>query len=124
MLGFDAADVKARWPVPGPHDDKYTQGVTGVMAGSATYPGAAILCTGAAVAATSGMVRYAGPAAAEGDSATQYTFGRCYDPAAPVQEEPQRVVYGCDSTNVMEEMTWSSWGAGGARGTGTDHLGR
>ena len=65
VLGFDAADVKARWPVPGPHDDKYTQGVTGVLAGSSAYPGAAILCSGAAVAATSGMVRYAGTAAAE-----------------------------------------------------------
>jgi ADP-dependent NAD(P)H-hydrate dehydratase / NAD(P)H-hydrate epimerase len=62
MLGFDASDVKARWPVPGPQDDKYTQGVTGILAGSATYPGAAVLCTGAAVAATSGMVRYAGSA--------------------------------------------------------------
>jgi hydroxyethylthiazole kinase-like uncharacterized protein yjeF len=65
MLGFDAEDVAARWPVPGPKDDKYTQGVTGILAGSATYPGAAVLCTGAAVAATSGMVRYAGSAAAE-----------------------------------------------------------
>ncbi|ANI38455.1 NAD(P)H-hydrate dehydratase [Mycolicibacterium vaccae] len=65
LRAFDADDVAARWPVPGPHDDKYSQGVTGVMAGSATYPGAAILCTGAAVAATSGMVRYAGTAAAE-----------------------------------------------------------
>jgi len=65
VLGFDAADVGARWPVPGPHDDKYTQGVTGVMAGSSTYPGAAVLCTGAAVAATSGMVRYAGSAHSE-----------------------------------------------------------
>ncbi|OBI84352.1 bifunctional ADP-dependent NAD(P)H-hydrate dehydratase/NAD(P)H-hydrate epimerase [Mycobacterium sp. 1245805.9] len=62
VLGFEAADVAARWPVPGPRDDKYTQGVTGVMAGSSTYPGAAVLCTGAAVAATSGMVRYAGSA--------------------------------------------------------------
>jgi len=65
MLGFEAADVAARWPVPGPRDDKYTQGVTGVMAGSSTYPGAAVLCTGAAVAATSGMVRYAGSAHSE-----------------------------------------------------------
>jgi hydroxyethylthiazole kinase-like uncharacterized protein yjeF len=65
LIGLEAADVKARWPVPGPHDDKYTQGVLGVVAGSAAYPGAAILCSGAAVAATSGMVRYAGPAAAE-----------------------------------------------------------
>jgi hydroxyethylthiazole kinase-like uncharacterized protein yjeF len=62
---MEASDVAARWPIPGAHDDKYTQGVTGVLAGSATYPGAAILCTGAAVAATSGMVRYAGTAAAE-----------------------------------------------------------
>lgn len=62
MLGFEAADVLARWPIPGAHDDKYTQGVTGVLAGSATYPGAAVLCAGAAVAATSGMVRYAGSA--------------------------------------------------------------
>jgi ADP-dependent NAD(P)H-hydrate dehydratase / NAD(P)H-hydrate epimerase len=62
VVGFDAADVAARWPKPGPRDDKYTQGVTGILAGSATYPGAAVLCTGAAVAATSGMVRYAGSA--------------------------------------------------------------
>ena len=64
-LAFEADDVAARWPVPGPHDDKYTQGVTGVMAGSSTYPGAAVLCTGAAVAATSGMVRYTGSAHSE-----------------------------------------------------------
>lgn len=62
ILGLQAADVAAYWPVPGVHDDKYTQGVTGVLAGSSTYPGAAVLCTGAAVAATSGMVRYAGSA--------------------------------------------------------------
>ena len=65
LAGLDAADIAARWPVPGPCDDKYTQGVVGIVAGSATYPGAAILCTGAAVAATSGMVRYGGTAAAE-----------------------------------------------------------
>ncbi|CAM4131002.1 Nicotinamide nucleotide repair protein [Mycobacterium basiliense] len=64
-LGIDAADAAARWPMPGPDDDKYTQGVTGVLAGSSIYPGAAVLCTGAAVAATSGMVRYAGSAHAE-----------------------------------------------------------
>lgn len=62
LLSFQAADVLARWPVPGVHDDKYTQGVTGVLAGSSTYPGAAVLCTGAAVATHSGMVRYAGSA--------------------------------------------------------------
>lgn len=60
---LDAADVGARWPVPGPGDDKYSQGVVGVAAGSAVYPGAAVLATGAAVLATSGMVRFAGTAA-------------------------------------------------------------
>jgi hydroxyethylthiazole kinase-like uncharacterized protein yjeF len=65
LIGVEAGDVKARGPMPGPHDDKYSQGVVGILAGSATYPGAAILCAGAAVAATSGMVRYAGAAAAE-----------------------------------------------------------
>ncbi|MEU6640966.1 bifunctional ADP-dependent NAD(P)H-hydrate dehydratase/NAD(P)H-hydrate epimerase [Saccharomonospora sp. NPDC046836] len=60
---LDAADVAAEWPMPGPADNKYTQGVTGVAAGSSAYPGAAVLASGAAVRATSGMVRYAGPAA-------------------------------------------------------------
>ena len=65
LLEFEAADVAACWPVPGPRDDKYTQGVTGVLAGSSVYPGAAILCAGAAVATHTGMVRYVGSAAAE-----------------------------------------------------------
>jgi hydroxyethylthiazole kinase-like uncharacterized protein yjeF len=63
LVTLDRADVGGAWPVPGPTDDKYTQGVTGIAAGSATYPGAAVLSTGAAVLATSGMVRYAGAAA-------------------------------------------------------------
>ncbi len=62
---LDAEDVGRRWPVPGPADDKYSQGVVGVAAGSQVYPGAAVLATGAAVAATSGMVRFAGSAAEE-----------------------------------------------------------
>ncbi|TWF78378.1 hydroxyethylthiazole kinase-like uncharacterized protein yjeF/hydroxyethylthiazole kinase-like uncharacterized protein yjeF [Pseudonocardia hierapolitana] len=60
---LDAPDVGRRWPAPGPADDKYTQGVVGIAAGSATYPGAAVLATGAAALATSGMVRFAGSAA-------------------------------------------------------------
>jgi hydroxyethylthiazole kinase-like uncharacterized protein yjeF len=63
LVALDAVDVATHWPVPGPADDKYTQGVVGVAAGSATYPGAAVLATGAAVEATSGMVRFAGSAA-------------------------------------------------------------
>ena len=64
LQSFTDAQVGALWPVPGPSDDKYRQGVVGIVAGSATYPGAALLSTGAAVCATSGMTRYAGPAAA------------------------------------------------------------
>ncbi|WP_019818534.1 NAD(P)H-hydrate dehydratase [Saccharomonospora saliphila] len=60
---LDVADVATAWPLPGPADNKYSQGVTGVAAGSSTYPGAAVLATAAAVRATAGMVRYAGPAA-------------------------------------------------------------
>nr|WP_239028813.1 NAD(P)H-hydrate epimerase [Pseudonocardia acidicola] len=60
---LEVPDVGGRWPIPGPADDKYTQGVGGIAAGSAMYPGAGVLATGAAVFATSGMVRYAGGAA-------------------------------------------------------------
>lgn len=63
LVLLDLADLGALWPVPGPYDDKYTQGVVGVAAGSTIYPGAAVLATGAAVLATSGMVRYAGSVA-------------------------------------------------------------
>ncbi|MFD0365876.1 NAD(P)H-hydrate dehydratase [Nocardia sp. GCM10030253] len=65
LAALDPASIGALWPVPGPLDDKYTQGVTGVCAGSATYPGAAVLCSGAAIAATSGLVRYAGTGTAD-----------------------------------------------------------
>ncbi len=65
LITLDADDVAWAWRVPGPKDDKYTQGVTGIAAGSSTYPGAAVLSSGAAVLATSGMVRYAGWAADE-----------------------------------------------------------
>ncbi len=49
--------------MPGPADDKYTGGVVGIRAGSAGYPGAAVLTVSGAVHATPGMVRYAGPEA-------------------------------------------------------------
>ncbi|RDI64430.1 NAD(P)H-hydrate dehydratase [Nocardia pseudobrasiliensis] len=63
LAALEPMSIGGQWPVPGPRDDKYTQGVVGICAGSATYPGAAVLCTGGAVAATSGMVRYAGTGA-------------------------------------------------------------
>jgi hydroxyethylthiazole kinase-like uncharacterized protein yjeF len=57
------ADVAARLAPPTAGDDKYSQGVVGVVAGSSTYPGAGVLCTGAALRARPGLVRYAGTAA-------------------------------------------------------------
>jgi hydroxyethylthiazole kinase-like uncharacterized protein yjeF len=63
LVLLDAADVGALWPVPSPEDNKYRRGVTGVAAGSATYPGAAVLASGSAVQGGTGMVRYAGTAA-------------------------------------------------------------
>lgn len=62
---LEHADVADLWPVPGPHDHKYTRGVVGVVAGSQEYPGAAVLTTTAAVGAGAGMVRYLGPRRAE-----------------------------------------------------------
>jgi ADP-dependent NAD(P)H-hydrate dehydratase / NAD(P)H-hydrate epimerase len=56
------ADVAAHLEPPGDDDDKYSRGVVGVVAGSATYPGAAVLCTGAALRTRAGLVRYAGTA--------------------------------------------------------------
>jgi hydroxyethylthiazole kinase-like uncharacterized protein yjeF len=57
------ADAAARLRPPSPDDDKYSQGVVGVVAGSSTYPGAGVLCTGAALRTRPGLVRYAGTAA-------------------------------------------------------------
>lgn len=63
VVAPETAEVGRSWPVPGPDDDKYSQGVVAVRAGSDRFPGAAVLCTAAAVTATSGMVRYVGSAA-------------------------------------------------------------
>jgi hydroxyethylthiazole kinase-like uncharacterized protein yjeF len=60
---LERADVAGLIPVPGPRSDKYTRGVVGVAAGSSSYPGAGVLCTGSAVRSGAGMVRYAGTAA-------------------------------------------------------------
>jgi hydroxyethylthiazole kinase-like uncharacterized protein yjeF len=54
------ADVLERVPRPTASDDKYTRGVLGVVAGSPSYTGAAVLAVGAALAAGAGMVRYVG----------------------------------------------------------------
>ncbi len=57
------ADVRRLLPRPAPDGHKYTRGVVGVRAGSATYPGAALLCVGGADCGLAGMVRYVGEVA-------------------------------------------------------------
>ncbi|MFB9510746.1 NAD(P)H-hydrate dehydratase [Streptomyces aurantiacus] len=56
------ADVAALLPVPGAESDKYRRGVVGIAAGSARYPGAAVLAVAGALRGGAGAVRYAGPA--------------------------------------------------------------
>jgi hydroxyethylthiazole kinase-like uncharacterized protein yjeF len=59
---LQAGDVAALLPRPGPQAQKYTRGVVGVRAGSATYPGAGVLCVAGAASGLCGMVRYLGGA--------------------------------------------------------------
>ncbi|WP_029553941.1 NAD(P)H-hydrate dehydratase [Streptomyces somaliensis] len=56
------ADVARLLPAPGAGSDKYRRGVVGVVAGSARYPGAAVLAVAGALRGGAGAVRYAGPA--------------------------------------------------------------
>jgi hydroxyethylthiazole kinase-like uncharacterized protein yjeF len=55
-------DVSALIPQPRPDAHKYLRGVVGVRAGSATYPGAAVLAVAGACSGFAGMVRYDGVA--------------------------------------------------------------
>ncbi|MBK8460709.1 MAG: bifunctional ADP-dependent (S)-NAD(P)H-hydrate dehydratase/NAD(P)H-hydrate epimerase [Micropruina sp.] len=54
------ADLAAHWPFPGASSDKYSRGVVGIDAGSATYPGAGVLVALGAANAGAGMVRFLG----------------------------------------------------------------
>jgi hydroxyethylthiazole kinase-like uncharacterized protein yjeF len=53
-------DVAALLPHPTPDAQKYTRGVVGIRAGSAQYPGAALLSVAGAASGLAGMVRYVG----------------------------------------------------------------
>ncbi|MFE9027422.1 NAD(P)H-hydrate dehydratase [Streptomyces iakyrus] len=56
-------DVARLLPVPRAESDKYRRGVVGIAAGSARYPGAAVLAVSGALRGGAGAVRYVGPAA-------------------------------------------------------------
>ncbi|MGW7451392.1 NAD(P)H-hydrate dehydratase [Streptomyces sp. NPDC054787] len=57
------ADAAALLPEPTATSDKYRRGVVGIVAGSAQYPGAAVLAVAGALRGGAGAVRYVGPAA-------------------------------------------------------------
>ncbi|MFJ7151953.1 NAD(P)H-hydrate dehydratase [Streptomyces sp. NPDC100445] len=56
------ADVARLLPEPAAESDKYRRGVVGIAAGSARYPGAAVLAVSGALRGGAGAVRYVGPA--------------------------------------------------------------
>ncbi|MGW1779159.1 NAD(P)H-hydrate dehydratase [Streptomyces sp. NPDC002143] len=56
------AEVADLLPLPGGESDKYRRGVVGIAAGSARYPGAAVLAVAGALRGGAGAVRYVGPA--------------------------------------------------------------
>ncbi len=65
ITSLEISDAVASLPTPGPLDHKYTQGVTGIVAGSERYLGAAVLAVAGALHTKAGLVRYVGKAAAE-----------------------------------------------------------
>ncbi len=96
-------DAAALLPDPAQADDKYTAGVPGIVAGSAIYPGAALLCAGGAVRLRPGMVRYAGPQV-----------------EAVVSRYPEIV----GSDDPARAGTVQTWGAGPGMGTDAAALNR
>ncbi len=68
------------------------------------------------------VVLFGGSAVASADPAqdtTTYAIGKCYDPSQPPVQRPATFEYNCNTTGVMQDMTWTAWGAD-AQGTGTD----
>lgn len=61
VLRLEDADVRARFPHPGREATKYSRGVVALAAGSAQYPGAAVLAVSGAARAGAGMVRCLAP---------------------------------------------------------------
>jgi hydroxyethylthiazole kinase-like uncharacterized protein yjeF len=99
---LEESDVRAALPVPGAADDKYTRGVVGIVAGSPQYNGAGVLCTGSALHAGAGMVRYAGGA-----------------PDSIRARFPEVVVH---DDQRPSELQVQSWAAGPGMGTDDDAL--
>ncbi|MFP7696507.1 bifunctional ADP-dependent NAD(P)H-hydrate dehydratase/NAD(P)H-hydrate epimerase [Trueperella sp. LYQ143] len=59
LVSVQLSDLRGLWDLT-EHADKYSRGVLGMLTGSSTYPGAAVLGVGGALAMGPGMVRYLG----------------------------------------------------------------
>ena len=105
VIAPDALDVRAVWPWAARDGDKYARGAVGVLAGSAGYPGAAVLCVAGALRAGCGYVRVPAPAEVAADIRRAW-------PEAVVAE-----LEGRDPTTVVGQV--QAWVAG--PGAGTDH---
>ncbi|MDP3713493.1 MAG: NAD(P)H-hydrate dehydratase [Mycobacteriales bacterium] len=83
--------------------DKYTRGVVGVVAGSPSYTGAAVLAVGGAVRAGAGMVRFAGATHSAEQVRTRW---------------PEAVVTEAEGTAVVDAGRVQAWVVGPGLGTG------
>ena len=90
---FSESRLRAALCPPQADDHKYTRGVLGVVCGSTTYPGAAMLATRAAIDTGCGMVRSVGP-----DELSFYV--RLHAPEAVCSDEP------------LERLHVQAWAAG------------
>lgn len=80
-------------------------------------PAGSVAVLGSLLGAVAAVLTVPGQAAAEPGT---YAIGKCLQPGDVPQVKPTRFAYNCDETGVMEDLTWTSWGPDGARGTGTD----
>jgi hydroxyethylthiazole kinase-like uncharacterized protein yjeF len=105
---LDADDVAVLVPEVEGETDKYRRGVVGVVAGSDSYTGAAVLAVGGALGAGAGMVRYAG----------------AVQPAALVRRHwPEAVVHDVDpgdADGVLAAGRVQAWTVGSGLGTDDD----
>ena len=107
VSALQAMDVDGLIPRPGAESDKYRRGVLGIVAGSDTYTGAAVLATGGALRAGVGMVRFVSVA----------------HPAELVRARwPEAVVtvLGRDDASVLDAGRVQAWVVG--PGVGTDAI--
>lgn len=93
-LSLEAIDVAAWVAEPGGDAYKYSRGVVGVAAGSAEYPGAALLCTGAARHANTGMVRYLDRSDGNASRVVEQFPDVVVDGTAPV-DQPRATAWAC-----------------------------